>query len=490
MDTNFDLRLKELRRKTTRLRNTFSKAGQNTGKFTVTMPMEFEEEFFRLVDFVSLSLLEDQDNFFGYFLFQMGRELRFNINSPTAVYFKDSTYILCFNPLLFLMLNIRQMESTIKHEILHIVSLHHLRAKSMKHNYNKLTVNMAMDIVVNRYLKDLPPDATTLEWVNKTYSLHLEPYGTMEYYADALQEALKTQNKEQPPKAAKNQKEPGPEFEEDPLKEEDPLNEEDSLMEDQVFFYDPATTHDLWEESSELDDKTLQEFTQKLLLASEKGEIPSYVQGMLASLKEQGGELPWNLYLNRLMGTIEGEKKKTVTRKSRRQPERSDLRGELRSHKAKIAVAIDISGSISDEEFKQAMQEVLNIVKNYNHEMTILECDNELRQVYQVKSVRDLKDRTNTRGGTSFSPVIEYANRNRINLLIYFTDGKGENQLKPIPRGYQILWVISGRGEALSLRKPYGTMKKLRKIEVIDNRPEPSEVVASGFSMAHQERLL
>ena len=472
MDTNFDLRLKELRRKANRMMNTFSKAGQNTGKFNITMPKEFEEEFFRLVDFVSLSLLEDQDNFFGYFLFQMGRELRFNINSPTAVYFKDSTYILCFNPLIFLTLNIRQMESILKHEILHIVSLHHLRAKSMKAFYSKPALNMAMDIVVNRYLKDLPPDATTLEWVNKTYSLHLEPYGTMEYYADALQEALRAQKKEQPSKSEKNRKETEPQ------------------VEDSEATYDPATTHDLWEESSELEDKTLQEFTQKLLLASEKGEIPSYVQGMLASLKEQGGELPWNLYLNRLMGTVEGAKKKTITRRSRRQPERPDLRGELRSHKAKIAVAIDISGSISDEEFKQAMQEVLSIVKNYNHEMTLLECDNELRQIYQVKSVRDLKDRTNTRGGTSFSPVIEYANRNRINLLIYFTDGKGEPQLKPVPRGYQILWVISGRGEELSLRKPYGTVKKLRKIEAIDNRPEPSEVVASGFSMAHQERLL
>ena len=150
---------------------------------------------------------------------------------------------------------------------------------------------------------------------------------------------------------------------------------------------------------------------------------------MISSLKNSKGELPWNLYLKRLMGTVESNKKKTITRRNRRQPNRLDLRGELRSHKAKIAVALDISGSISDEEFNQAIKEVLNIVKNYNHEITIIECDNEIRRVYKVKSVKDIKDRINIRGGTKFTPVFEYANNNKINLLIYFTDGKGEDKL-------------------------------------------------------------
>ena len=37
---------------------------------------EFKEKFFKLVDKVILSLMEDKDNFYGYFLFQMGREIR------------------------------------------------------------------------------------------------------------------------------------------------------------------------------------------------------------------------------------------------------------------------------------------------------------------------------------------------------------------------------------------------------------------------------
>ena len=94
--------------------------------------------------------------------------------------------------------------------------------------------------------------------------------------------------------------------------------------------------------------------------------------------------------LKKLMGTVESNKKKTITRRNRRQPNRLDLRGEIRNHKSEIAVAIDISGSISNEDFKQAIKEVLSIVKNYNHEITIIECDKEVKRVYKAKSVRDI----------------------------------------------------------------------------------------------------
>ena len=211
---------------------------------------------------------------------------------------------------------------------------------------------------------------------------------------------------------------------------------------------------------------------------------------MIASLKNSKGELPWNLYLSRLMGTVESNKKKTITRRNRRQPNRLDLRGELRSHKAEIAVAIDISGSISDEEFKQAIKEVLNIVKNYNHEITIIECDNEIRRVYKVKSVKDIKERLKRRGSTKFSPVFEYANNKKVNLLVYFTDGKGEDKLKVVPRGYKILWVISGRGDRLSLREAYGTVKKLSKVEIKDNIIDMNDVRSDGYSMNNQAPIL
>lgn len=467
MEHYLEQRVKELREKYDKLIQTFSKASNQAEKFMITMPEAFQKEFFDLVNQVNLSLMEDENNFYGYFLFQMAKEIRFDLSSPTAVNFKEAHYVIYFNPLLFLKLNTKQMQSSIQHEIYHILSLHLIRARQLKGRYHSLAIELAMDIVVNVYLEQLPPYATTLEWVNKTYSLNLAPYQPFEYYVEALNSSL------------------------DFPKEESKASSEKQAADNTIKTeYEAGKTHDIWDESDLIDDKTQLEFTEKILQFSTKGEIPAHVKVLIDSLKSSKEELPWNLYLNRLMGTVESTPKKTITRRNRRQPDRLDLRGELRSHKANIAVALDISGSISDEEFKQALKEVLGIVKNYKHEITILECDNEIRRAYPVTSVKDLKDRLHKKGGTKFSPVIEYANQHKVNLLIYFTDGKGEDRLSVIPRGYQILWIISGRGEGLSLKNPYGAVKKLSPVEVKDTILDITDVKSGGFSMMHQERFI
>ncbi|SFJ50109.1 Predicted metal-dependent peptidase [Terrisporobacter glycolicus] len=441
------------------------KAYRKGEKYEVTMEEEYNREFFALVNKVNLSLMEDKDNFYGYFLFQMEKIIRFDMTSATSVSFKGAKYVIYFNPIIFLELNIKQMETTIKHEILHIVSQHLIRGKDLKNKYNTLAINMAMDVVVNQYLNYLPPYAITLEYINMKYNLKLDPYKTFEYYLEKIQTELD-------------------------LQEEDDEGEEIDSNENVAVEFDIEKTHDSWNESDEIDEKTLKEFTEKIADNSQKGSIPSYLEGMIKSLKSNKGELPWNLYLKKLMGTVEANKKKTITRRNRRQPNRLDLRGELRGHRAEIAVAIDISGSISDEEFKQAIKEVLSIVKNYNQEITIIECDKEIRRTYKVKSVKDVKDRMATGGGTEFSPVFQYANNKNINLLVYFTDGKGEERLKVVPKGYNILWVISGRGDELSVLKPYGAVKKLSKVELKEEIIDISDIRSDGYSMNNQQPIL
>lgn len=441
------------------------KAYRKGEKYEVKMETEYNREFFALVDKVNLSLMEDKDNFYGYFLFQMEKVIRFDITSATAVNFKGAKYVIYFNPIIFLELNMKQMETTIKHEILHIVSQHLMRGKELKDKYSTLAINMAMDVVVNQYLKYLPPYSITLEYINVKYNLKLEPYKTFEYYLEKIQTELD-------------------------LQEDDDEGEEIDSNENVAVEFDIEKTHDFWDESDEVDEKTLKEFTEKIADNSQKGSIPIYIEGMIKSLKSSKGELPWNLYLKKLMGTVEANKKKTTTRRNRRQPNRLDLRGELRGHKAEIAVAIDISGSISDEEFKQAIKEVLSIVKNHNQEITIIECDKEIRRAYKVKSIKDVKDRITTGGGTEFTPVFEYANNKKLNLLVYFTDGKGEERLKVLPRGYKVLWVISGRGDKLSLLQPFGVVKKLSKVEIKEEIIDMNDIRSDGYSMNNQQPML
>ena len=86
--------------------------------------------------------------------------------------------------------------------------------------------------------------------------------------------------------------------------------------------------------------------------------------------------------------------------------------------------------------------------------------------------------------------MFEYANNKKINLLIYFTDGKGEEKLEVIPRGYKTLWVISGRGDKLSLREPFGVVKKLKKVDIKQDTIDMADVRSDGYSMNNQAPML
>lgn len=431
-----------------------------------TIPTDFRRDFFDFVNTLTMGLMEDKDNFFGYFLFQMGKDIRFDLPEATGVNFKKTQYVLYFNPLIFLPLQKEQMESAIKHQILHVVSMHLLRSRQLRSSYSKLAINLAMDVVVNTYLDHLPPFSTTLEWVNLNYSTLLAPFETFEYYVDKIQTALDLRTDKS-----------------------DRIDEGSTRNEVVSATYQPSTIHDLWDESDDIDEQSLQKFTAKYIDAAHKGTLSNYLESMLASLTDMQHDLPWHWYLKKLVGSVANRMKKTTMRRNRRQPQRLDLPGELRSYTAKLYIALDISGSISDNEFKQAMQEVLHVVRHYKHEITIIECDDEIRRTYAVRCLEDVKSRLDVRGGTAYSPVFEYANTKRIDLLVYFTDGKGEKKLTHSPQGYKVLWVLSGKGDALSLQKSYGLVKKLKPIAEYDPTLDFDDVEKGGFSMNNQEGI-
>ena len=305
MDTNLTVQASLLYQQASILADELHKKQNSRQKAII--PAAFRTDFFAFVDTLNLSLMEDKDNFFGYFLFQMGKEIRFDLADATGVNFKKTQYILYFNPLIFLPLSKEQMESSIKHQILHVVSMHLVRAKELKNSYSRLAMNLAMDVVVNTYLDHLPPFSTTLEWVNMNYSLLLAPFESFEYYVEKIQTALdlRTDKTDKP-------------------------DEGSSKDETVSTSYQMGKTHDIWDESDTGDVQSLQKFTAKYIDAAHKGKLSNYLESMLASLKETDSDLPWHWYLKKLVGSVANRMKKTTMRRNRRQPLRLDLPGELR----------------------------------------------------------------------------------------------------------------------------------------------------------------
>ena len=148
---------------------------------------------------------------------------------------------------------------------------------------------------------------------------------------------------------------------------------------------------------------------------------------------------------------------------NRRQRDRFDLSGSMDDKVLKIVVCIDTSGSVDDEMIAHIFNEIFEILAKRKHDITIVECDAEVQRVYKAKTPKDIKLKVAGRGGTWFSPAIEYVNDHkefRDALMIYFTDGYGEREI-PRPRTYRNMWVVIGDERNLSLKEPYGVVLSL-----------------------------
>ena len=193
-----------------------------------------------------------------------------------------------------------------------------------------------------------------------------------------------------------------------------------------------------------------------------RGLMPAHFTSQ-AALLNRPPVLAWQTILKKYVGTITANKRKTRMRLNRRQPERFDLSGTMDDKLLKIVVAIDTSGSMSDGMIAKVFNEIFAILAKRRHEITVIECDAKVQRVYRAKTPADIKQKVAGRGGTWFSPAIEYVNSDRYfrdALLIYFTDGYGEAEI-PRPKTYRNMWVVFGGAENLSLREPFGAVLSL-----------------------------
>jgi predicted metal-dependent peptidase len=404
---------------------------------------DFRSEFFSLVEGCTSLLMEQKENFFAHFLIQLKREMKMDINTAIVSFPSGSYFTLYFNPMIFLSCTIEEMCALLKHEVYHIISLHHIRAKNLLLKYSEEAVSTAMDISVNQYIMNLPLWSEKLENVRFAYNVDLKEEDTIENYAELIQEAINR-------KQIKNRS-----------SENKSVSEED-IEENGLYSIEKA--HELWKYSElQQEDTQIKEIAKKLTSAANRGVLPESIAKLVTSLNSRS-QLNWSGYIKRLIGTIPSGSKKTITRKNRRQPERLDLRGTLNRQIVHLILAIDISGSMSDKEIEKIMLEIISIVKNYHYKITIIECDSEIRRVYEVEKFKDLKQKLNTRGGTRYLPVFEYMNNNRLkdSLLIYFTDGKGEKKLSIDRIHRRVLWVLTGRAFELSLEVPPGVVIRFK----------------------------
>lgn len=206
--------------------------------------------------------------------------------------------------------------------------------------------------------------------------------------------------------------------------------------------------HSTWEEFdnlSEAEQKLLDKQVQKLLsdakeqTIKKQGTVPGEIEGLIEIEEIVPPKFDWRGYIRRFTGVSTRVFTKKIRRKeNRRFSENPGLKLKMRQH---MLLAIDTSGSVSNDELMEFMNEIHHIYKA-GVDITIVQCDTRITSIEKYNGNWDMA--IHGRGGTYFDPVIEYFNEHikEFTSLVYFTDGEASASIKP--KG-NTLWVLSER---------------------------------------------
>lgn len=119
----------------------------------------------------------------------------------------------------------------------------------------------------------------------------------------------------------------------------------------------------------------------------------------------------------------------------------------LRGRAPRVAVGVDTSASMGDEELRLALSEVDGVLKAIGTSAAFLACDSQVAgPPRQVHSAAEAASSLKGGGGTDFRPVLEAVERMRPkpSLFVFMTDGDGTAPEAP-PAGVSVLWVLVGK---------------------------------------------
>ncbi len=175
-------------------------------------------------------------------------------------------------------------------------------------------------------------------------------------------------------------------------------------------------------------------------LANDKpGTIPGDIQIFLNGLLEP--KLPWNRLLQKYLNAF-SKNDYTFRKPNRRFFPKHYLPSLYGEKLMNLAVAVDISGSVSDKDFHVFVSEIACILRMMQPEkISLIQFDTELKSVDEVKDIKELmKVKFKGRGGTDITPVLQWANAQRPQLLLVFTDG--EFRFPALDTKSKTLWLI------------------------------------------------
>ena len=122
-------------------------------------------------------------------------------------------------------------------------------------------------------------------------------------------------------------------------------------------------------------------------MEKKRGTVPGNLQQFIDKLNEKA-QVPWQHHIQRQMGKQICSKRKSPNRLNRRDPKSIYKKGLLNDRLNPIAVAFDVSGSVSDKELSYFFNEITAIAKKLKVPMYYIEFDTEVQNVYTIDSAK------------------------------------------------------------------------------------------------------
>ncbi len=391
---------------------------------------------------------------------------------PTAAVTFDGKITLCYNKDFFSRLTLGEQIFILVHELMHVMLLHDQRGKGKDSEW----FNIAADISINQLIKgksdrgenpikpDFVLDTSFFDNVPSLKDEYIQREREAEYYYGLIEKSSEYIDKEIMTESLYDKltipekcDEHGSMTKEDIERAIDLLREQstpitkdmvnksvlvvarDKDMEVQKAVISPITPNMLSQSASKHMEKNIVE--EMIESAKTKGSVPD-------ELREEFGRIykknivDWRKTLRNFLdarGRL--AYRRTHLRESRRF---EGVMGKRKMVGIRALLALDTSGSVSDEEYETFLAELRGIQKITQTNIDVVEVDTEIKDAIPLSRFYKKPKRTGY-GGTEFDPAFEFASKGRYDLLIYFTDGYAEAPDKKDVH-QKVIWCITEGG--------------------------------------------
>jgi predicted metal-dependent peptidase len=347
------------------------------------------------------SLVDNQYVFYAHIIASTKVNFDEKFPAPAGVSFQKNQFNLHINPTTFNKYSLQERKGILVHEAFHIILRHVGRFK----NKNRKIANIAADIAINQFIKDLPPDCLSHTMFNLEEKLSFE-----NYYSLLRSKAEK-------------------------IKFSDNGDGTYSFeYKGKKYTIDPHAGEDLTDSEvpQEIVDAIGEEIVKRSLEKS-RGLIPSDIAEMIEKMMSK--KVNWKKYIKNEMSNTTIDVEETIKRRNRRFLNRIEIKGFKQTFSSEGLVILDTSGSVESSFISKTIGEINNLSKSTGSTITMIQVDAEVQEIKKFQESHK-KIGIKGRGGTYLYPAIKAAKEKKIRYdwIVVITDGEIESSWPEIPK--------------------------------------------------------